>query len=437
MNSSVAFGSALWGITGTLFAAIVVRSLRDFSWHDLTEYCRSRHYENRLRAIRNEEERVLLGMETLQLLSLLAAILGASHWWNQVAPTAPWPTMLGWLLAGGFVMLAAAVWIPQAISTWWGEALLAETWPVCSAVGKTLQPLAAVASVLTLLAGRLQGAHIAKEPTQQEKEKILEDEIRSIVSEGVHDGLFQSEAVSMLEGVMELDDNCVNSIMTPRSQVDTLDTSMTWDEMLAEVISCRRTRIPVIDSNDVDDFVGVLYVKDLLPELAKADRADRVSWLALVRDVRQVPASQPVDELLHDFLGERSHLGLVRDEFGNMLGLVTIEDVLEEIVGEITDESDRELDETRQPDLVELSDTAIEVAGTLPVPDLNEHLGTELPEGLDFDTMAGFVLRHLGRIPTVGESFPWQGYRITVVSASPRSVDRLRIDVNGHPEKAS
>lgn len=417
----------LTALTVTTFAAAIARILRDVSWHTLAHYCRANHREQRLEEIYQQESRVLLGMETLELLAILSTVTAGYNWWESVPHQHSWYWTLVPCLVGVIVMLAATIWVPQAVSRWWGVYILTWCWPVCKAVGRALLPLAAAADLLTHVAGRLQGQGL-KLPTKHEREKVLENEIRSIVREGIRDGLFQRDALDMIEGVMLLDDNRVNGIMTPRSEMDTLNASMSWNEMLAAVSEFQRTRIPVLEGPEAEDVVGVLYVKDLLFEMSRQDTEHRRPWRELLRPIWYVPATQPVDELLKQFLHDRSHLAMVRDEFGNVVGLVTIEDALEEIVGEIVDESDEAVDGPNDNDICEINDHSFEISARLSITDVNDRMGTHLPENQDFDTVAGFVLRRIGRIPKLGERLDWEQYKITVIKSTPRQIERLRFE---------
>ena len=249
----------------------------------------------------------------------------------------------------------------------------------------------------------------------------MEDEIRAIVVEGQHDGLLDSDVREMIEGVIELDDANVADIMTPRDEMDVMSLNFGWDDMLQYVTQVGRTRIPVFDGSP-DDFVGVLYVKDLFAELGKPPTSRRQLG-KILRESWNVPASMHLDELLQQFLRTRNHLALVVDEYTAVMGLVTIEDVLEEIVGEIVDESDKEdLGEIRVID-----DGQAIVQGRAHVQEINERLGYDLPEDDEFDTIGGFLMHELGRVPKQGETIHWNNLRISVVEASGRRAELVRI----------
>ena len=214
--------------------------------------------------------------------------------------------------------------------------------------------------------------------------------------------------------------------MTSRSNLDALDICLGWDEVQAFVVTAGRTRIPVYETS-LDNVIGILYVKDLLKELSVSQSQPRKSLRELLRKPWFVPTTKPLDELLQDFLQTRNHLAVVVDEYTSVAGVVTIEDVLEEIVGEIVDESDYdEIEEFQQ-----LDDRTAEVLGSIHLHVINDRLGLDLDEPDDYDTLAGLVISHFGRIPKAGETVRLEQARITVIEASRRHIKRLRVETIG------
>jgi CBS domain containing-hemolysin-like protein len=174
-----------------------------------------------------------------------------------------------------------------------------------------------------------------------------------------------------------------------------------------------------------DDIVGILYSKDLLPELAKPPDEPRRPLAELLRKPLFVPDTKPVDDLLNFFQKSRTHIAVVLDEFGGVSGLVTIEDVLEEIVGEIDDEYDQKSEAL----IRKIDDDTCEALGRAHVDEINALMGFDLPENEDFDTIGGFVFAEFGRVPAVGESITWQdSVRVTVLEATRRRVNRVRLE---------
>ena len=255
-------------------------------------------------------------------------------------------------------------------------------------------------------------------------EESFEEDIRTIVSEGHREGLLEEDAREMIEGVIELGDADVSQIMTPRTDMLSIPASLSWEEMLEQVIDAGHTRIPVYGRNR-DDILGILHAKDLLPELAREPGQRAEHWTKLLRQPVFVPETKPIDALLQELQHSRNHMVVVLDEYGGVSGLVTMEDVLEEIVGEIVDE----YDPAHVEGVRELGPGVCEAMGRVHIDEINERLGLGLPEDADYDTIGGFVFNELGHIPTTGEDLVWQNVRITVLDATRRRIERVRIEV--------
>ena len=247
--------------------------------------------------------------------------------------------------------------------------------------------------------------------------------IRDRVAEAEHEGHIDEDTRDMIEGVMELDDNDVSQIMTPRSRVDALELETEWDEMLTYVVESGRTRIPVYEET-IDNVVGVLYTKDLLRESLRSE-SKRRTLKKLIREPLEVPESTLLDEMLQQFLDMHVHMAIVKDEYGGVAGVVTIEDVLEEIVGEIVDEADPD----EMDDIKKLSNTTAEVSGTTHLNRLNEAMGLTLPEDQEFDTVSGLIMKELNEIPRSGRDLVVDNVLFHVEQANRRCVELVRIEI--------
>ena len=258
---------------------------------------------------------------------------------------------------------------------------------------------------------------------EDDEEEAFEDEILSMVSEGEHDGFLEPDARDMIEGVMELDDNDVASVMTHRSQVDALEEGTDWEEMVRFVVESGRTRIPVYQRT-IDDIVGLLYAKDLLRESLRSE-SKRKPLRKLLRHPMFVPETTLLDEMLSKFLHVRTHLAIVQDEYGGLAGVVTIEDVLEEIVGEIVDETDKDKSE----EITILNSNQADVLGTVHISRLNEKLGVELPEDDQFDTVSGLIMHQLNEIPRSGHELTIGRIQFNIQEANRRQIKSVRVTV--------
>ena len=253
----------------------------------------------------------------------------------------------------------------------------------------------------------------------------LEQEILHVVTEGELHGAVDEQEKEMIESVIEMADTRVDNIMTPRTQIAALPIESELDRVLDLVRTRGHSRIPVYE-NTIDTILGVLYVKDLLHR--KPGEAFNLS--AVMRKARFIPETKSVRELLREFQERKVHIAIVLDEYGGTAGLVTIEDILEELVGEITDEHDA----TVPQDLERIDDRTVEVNARMKIPDLNYQLGLSLPEDQDYETIGGFVFSTLGKIPTVGERCEYDGVAIQVLGAEPRRVTRVRLTFNSPVE---
>jgi CBS domain containing-hemolysin-like protein len=247
-----------------------------------------------------------------------------------------------------------------------------------------------------------------------------EVELRELVDMAEERGVVESGERQMIHSVFELGDTIAREVMVPRTDVVWIERTKTVRQALALALRSGFSRIPVIGEN-VDDVVGVVYLKDLVRRSQNAGdgRGPRVE--ELMRKPTFVPESKPVDELLRDMQAQRIHIAIVVDEYGGFAGLVTIEDILEEIVGEIADEHDA----FQRPPVEELPDGSMRVTARLPVEDLAELFGVELPEDDDVETVGGLLARELGLVPIEGASAEIGGLRLVAESTGGR---RNRVD---------
>lgn len=230
------------------------------------------------------------------------------------------------------------------------------------------------------------------------------------------------ESRIMLEGVLNIGDMRVGDIMVPSPRMDMLDIDMGMDALLEVVIDIGHSRYPVYE-NDKENIIGVLMAKDLL----KLQRAPELNIKILLRTAVFVPESKKLNDLLRDFKRNRNHMAMVVDEFGRIAGLVTFEDVLEEIVGEIEDEFDTETD---VGDIYSLVDNSFRVAGHTPIEAINQRFDVELPTNVDeetFDTIGGLIAHEMGHVPHKGEHRDMQGLRFEVMHAKGGSVKWYRV----------
>ena len=232
--------------------------------------------------------------------------------------------------------------------------------------------------------------------------------------------LLDAEALSIIEGAMTVSEMQVRDIMIPRAQMDVIDINEPIEQFIPVVISTAHSRFPVIGENR-DDVIGVLLAKDLLRHYAGEEE---FNVREMLRPAIFVPESKRLNVLLREFRASRNHMAIVVDEYGGVAGLVTIEDVLEQIVGEIEDEYD--FDEASDNIILE-SSGRYRVKALTQIADFNAAFGTEFPDE-DFDTVGGLVIAHLGRLPKRGESIALESLRFQVLRADSRRVYTLIVE---------
>ena len=247
------------------------------------------------------------------------------------------------------------------------------------------------------------------------------EEIRVLASIGRSAGVVGSRTAGMIVGATHLSNLRAHDIMLPREEVHILTGTMNRDDVLALVRDTGHSRFPYSPSGEIDDLTGVILVKELLHWLLLHDD-DVIDWESFRRDALVVPESSPLPQLLRTFQNSQRHLAIVIEEFGGVKGIATLEDVLEEIVGEIYDESDH-----RTNDIVEQQDGALQVHATVDLRKLSATLGIFWEPEEDVTTVGGLVTEMLERIPSVGDSIEWHGYRITVLRADRQRVKLLSV----------
>jgi putative hemolysin len=253
------------------------------------------------------------------------------------------------------------------------------------------------------------------------------EEVKLIVSAIRQRGLLGEEQEEMIHGVFDLHRILVREIMVPWPRVSSLPLTHDLNLLLQQVVKDQHSRVPVYEASP-DDIVGILFTKDLLHEALKRLQTpvppDRpLDLRPLLHQPMIVPENMPLSKMLEEGRRKHSQMALVVDEFGTYVGLVTIEDVLEQIVGEIQDEYDWE-----EEGIQALGENVLLVDGSLGLRELNDEYGIELPRGAGYETVGGFVLSRLGSIPKGGETFVFDGRRYTVIQMEGRRVAKVRIE---------
>jgi CBS domain containing-hemolysin-like protein len=249
---------------------------------------------------------------------------------------------------------------------------------------------------------------------------ISSEELRILVERGGEQGTIEAEEEQMIGAVLELGERRVHEVMVPRTDIVALDVGASLDETVDTIVRAGHSRIPVYE-DAIDNIVGILYAKDLLPYLKGQDHAPDMR--KLLRAPLFVPESMLVDDLLHSLQRRKVHIAVVLDEYGGTAGLVTIEDLIEEIVGEIQDEYD-----TEEPMIVKLSENEARVDGRTNIDDLVDHFEINLngEDREEYDTVGGLIYHRIGGVPKVGDTVDIDGeVTLTVESTDGRRVGKV------------
>lgn len=265
-------------------------------------------------------------------------------------------------------------------------------------LSKLFFPLVFILNVIPKIQGKRDPRHVA----------VTEDELLTMVEVVEEEGEINEAEKQFITKIFEFDDTSCSEIMTPRADMFVIDISENVD--ISKILQTGFSRIPVIEDS-IDNVIGILHVKDLFASFQKACTAnfETLDIKPILKKPYFIPESKKLDSLLQDFKRNKNHLAVVVDEHGGVAGIVSLEDVLEEIVGEIIDETDR-----MTPDIIRLKDNKWLIAGRINIYDLNEEIDIGIPESNTYDTFSGFFLEQIGRIPQPGESIVVDKWTATV-----------------------
>jgi len=417
MPATLGLEAALVLLLVASLAAIQARAVRGARRQLIQELCRRRGRPERYEEIVAASETIAFIAATVVVCAAVGATLLAFG--GLVAagrsPAVEASAVAGWI---GLAWLLLVV-VPALLARFGGPWIVVATWtlwrPIVGLIGPVVHQLGKAAAVLGRGAGQPHPTVTAEQP---------HEELKLVVDQAHREGSLAGAARDMIRGVIGLDAVRVAAIMTPRTKMVVIAAATPWEEAIRIAAESGHTRLPVWDRSP-DDVVGVLHIRDVLSRLTAGGAAAAAPGVRpLLRPPWFVPESMSVQKLLREFQRGKTHLAVVTDEFGGVSGLVTIEDALEEIVGEIADEHD----EAFADGIRMLSADACEVVAAVRIATVNERLGLHLPEEADFDTIGGLVFHQFGRIPEVGESIESHDARLEVLAATRRRIDLVRIE---------
>jgi len=324
-------------------------------------------------------------------------------------PDRPLPISIAIATVGVILILVLGEILPREIGDMIGAPVLARCALFISVLELVMNPFVATGAAIDGMLARL----LPTPPLSEEREGPASP-LRDVVAHGPQS---PREQRAILRRVFSLGDTEVQEVMVPRVDIIGVERSTPWSEVVDRVRSSQHARLPVYDDT-LDHVVGILYAKDLLAAVI-TDEEPVNGWASLVRTASFIPESKAIDSQLRDFKSTRSHIAIVVDEYGGTAGLLTIEDILEEIVGDIRDENDWE-----EPPIVAEANTRFWVSGRVTLDELSEALGEHF-EDKDITTVGGLIFQRLGRVPRAGEALTMRGFRVVVERVIRRRIDRL------------
>jgi CBS domain containing-hemolysin-like protein len=405
-----------------LFSIALTKALQSYSRSVLEQRCAARGRPERADAIAQLDQRTERSAESLAVLSglSLAALVGMSIDEFGSPPRMEWVLLL--VLAIGLLGYVCAGVIGKVFA----ESIVDATWPAFGFTRAAAWPLTfGLRQVERLVEWAAGPSEVPQRPASVEVEFSNEEK----VPEDVEPELPESARV-VLKHAVELTRTEVSEIMTPSPLIISLPATVPADSAATSFRETGLSRIPIYGANR-DDIVGILYAKDLFPRMTEVTDHNAVIPRKLVRPAYFVPETKNAFELLEELRIQRRQIAIVLDEYGGVAGLVTLEDLLEELVGTIDDEHDVP---TPADPIRDLGTMRYEVDATLPIESLNERLGLHLPTDADFLTVGGLAFHALGRVPEPGESFDAGGVGFTVIDVQDHRIRRLVIEL--HPTES-
>jgi CBS domain containing-hemolysin-like protein len=399
----------------SLFFATLSYALRDFSRVKLGEYLEMRQKGNYLELIEKYQRDLIFLTAAVRLLANLVILLTMLRLMAGTTQSLRLQYLIGSILTLAITVFCSVA-IPSAAARYAGESFIGSCARGLNLLRVALLPITTLRHAVDDVMRRATGASDQAEPEE------IEQEILSAVEEGEKEGVVDEQEREMIESVIEFRDIQVGQIMTARPEMVALSAQSSLTEVKHAVEESGHSRIPVYDGS-LDHIVGILYARDLLKHLGLP--SDQFDIRSAIRPAIYVPESKLLRDLLKDFKTQKVHIAIVLDEYGGTTGLVTIEDILEELVGDITDEH-----EPKGPAMLrKLDDHTFEADARMYVDDFNRLLGQSVPDDQGYDTLGGFISVAMGRIPQNGAVLEQGNMKITILDAEPKKVNRVRIQL--------
>jgi len=417
---------------GTIFFSLNALALRTFSRLQLHEafkrICKKERARDIAEKLIDDAEKLILTCSLYRivfnvciLLLLLCIFSGRAAAEEEAVIVLTASDCIWALVAAAAIFTAISLAIPHAWAKYAGEEILRRTHRILTFFAMIASPILHILRLHDGLVRRLAGV---PETTLEERQDEKQEEFLSDLEEHRMEGAVDEEEQEMIENVLELSETTADEIMTPRTDIVALEAEADLQKVLDTIAAAGHTRVPVYEKN-IDNIIGLVYAKDLLGEIGKD--AANFKLRDRIRDAYFVPETKLLRILLHEFQNQKLHIAVVLDEYGGTAGIVTLEDILEELVGEITDE----YEEIPPEPIRQIDADTIDVDARTYIDDLNDQFELNLPEDEDYDTIGGFVFSRLGYIPKNDETFDHESLKFTITAAEARRINRIKIQKAG------
>ena len=407
----------------SLFFSTLTYSLRDFSRARLTDILEKSNRAAYVQPTVDHANDLIFVTAVGRLLANILILIGVLRLLHERMPLGAQYAVAVLITAGLHILFSVA--FPHAIARHAAEQTIAVFVRFLHGMRLAMTPITKLTNFTDALVAS--AANSADDTPKEEKiEQALEQEILSAVEEGEKEGAIDEEERMMIESVITFHNTQVGQIMTPRPEIFAVEIGATLETMKSKISESGHSRIPVYREK-IDQIVGILHARDLLKFLGQP--AESFSLNDFIRPAIFVPETKPLRDLLQDFRLQKVHIAIVSDEYGGTAGLVTIEDIFEELVGDVSDEH-----EPSEPAmLTRIDDLTAEADARIYIDELNRIMGMNLPEEEGYDTLGGFIVNTMGRIPTKGMVFEHAGVKFTILDAEPQKVNRVKIELTPQP----
>ena len=414
MNIWLSVSCFILSAAGSLFFSVNAYALQFFSPGKLSKAIGYKNKEDLISRLTAARENLLFACSLCRLLCNMLAILFLLISFESLKNAVLNITDYCLVLAAGFLIIMVLGYaIPYSWAKYATGKILGKTCTFLFALLFICRPFISVYKLTDILIRRLAG--IVEITDEQKQEQFLDGVERHKI-----EGIVDEEEQEMIENILEMSDKTAQEIMTPRTDIVAIEANSDRQSVLATLTAAGHSRFPVYETN-LDNIIGLLYAKDLLKDSDKCNEPFELR--SKLRSTYFVPETKPIRELLREFQKQKLHIAVVLDEYGGTAGLISLEDILEVIVGEIADEYDtKPLEPVKRIDRY-----TIEADARTYIDNLNDRFGLNLPDSEDYDTVGGFILSHLGGIPQAGTEFEYGDLKFKITAAEARRIKQVRI----------